>query len=61
MLKTAYNILRPVLRTAMSHDLLKTAKEDHDGTMYFDNFLGNDDIDLLNQTKVVLFWLLGLF
>ena len=45
----------------MSHDLLKTAKEDHDGTMYFDNFLGNDDIDLLNQTKVVLFWLLGLF
>ena len=55
MLKTAFNILRPALRTAMSSDLLKTAKEDHDGTMYFDNFLGNDDIDLLNQTKVVLF------
>ena len=54
MVKEAYNILRPALRTAMTEDILKEAKVESDGTMYLDNFLGDNDVDLLNNTKVII-------
>ena len=53
MVKWAYAILRPELRSKMTDDILKSAKVDKDGMMYLDDFLGNDDLNLFNKTKVL--------
>lgn len=50
MVRRAFNILQPVLLTTMTEDILKSAKVDSDGTMYLDDFLGNNDVDLFNKT-----------
>ena len=53
MVRTAYGILRPVLRSTMTEDILTSAKVEIDGTMYLDNFLGDDDLDLFNKSLVI--------
>ena len=60
MVKRAYAILRPVLRSVMTEDVLKTAKVDIDGTLYLDDFLGDNDVNLFNKTKVRYFLFLML-
>ena len=42
----------PVLLSDMTQDILKSAKVDSDGSMYLDDFLGNNDLDLFNRSKV---------
>ena len=55
MLRRAYNILMPVLLSDMTQDILKSAKVDIDGSMYLDDFLGNNDFDLFNRSKVSVY------
>lgn len=50
MVKSAYSLLRPVLRSTMTQDILKSAKVDTDGTMYLDDFLGDNDFSLFNKS-----------
>ena len=52
IVRTAYDILRPVLRITMTDDILTSAKTDVDGSMYLDNFLGDDDVDIFNRSLV---------
>jgi hypothetical protein len=52
MLKYALKVLGPVLRTEMSEDISRSTKTDVDGSMYIDDFLGDDDINLFNKSVV---------
>ena len=52
MVRRAFNILQPALLSAMTQDILKSAKVDGDGTMYLDDFLGDNDLNVFNKTKV---------
>ena len=55
MVRRAFNILMPVLLSDMTKDILKSAKVDSDGLMYLDDFLGNNDFDLFNRSKVAVY------
>ena len=62
MVRAAYSLLQPVLRTSMTADILKSAKVDVDGTMYLEDFLGDNDFNLFNKSIVsiaIYTWLLG--
>ena len=52
MVRAAYSLLQPVLRTSMTADILKSAKVDVDGTMYLEDFLGDNDFNLFNKSIV---------
>lgn len=43
--------LTSVMRGNVTVDLLKRATSDQDGSMYFEDFLGNDDRDILGDKK----------
>ena len=51
MVRRAYNILMPVLLSDMTKDILKSAKVDIDGTMYLDDFLGDNDFNWFNRNR----------
>lgn len=45
-------VLRSTLETSMTRDVMSKAKEEGEDMLYFDDFLGDGDVDKDNNTVV---------
>jgi hypothetical protein len=51
-MQTVYNNLKAVLESAMTHDILQKAQRQGDTMIFFDDFLGDGDVNRKNHTVV---------
>jgi len=52
VMQEVYNSLKPALQNTMTSDILKKAKRQGDSMLFFDDFLGDEDVNRKNHTEV---------